>query len=269
MRVAPEELLRAYDVEVRGSFADQPPTGWTAQRDGPLIRCLTPRDGFAMLTADAAGLSPDALVALVDRTFGYFAERGLGFEWKTFDHDRQDLIPLLLQRGARPEPHEALVMGDAAALAAQPMLPAGLTLTAVTDRADLERIAELMSDVWGEDRSWMAGDLEARLAGPEPIEIFIVKDGDLAVSAAWLVPLPGTRVAGLWGGSTRAGYRGRGVYRALVARRAQLAVERGYPILQVDATDDSRPILERLGLRVVGGTTPYVTTNRDAQAAGP
>jgi hypothetical protein len=43
-----------------------------------------------------------------------------------------------------------------------------------------------------------------------------------------------------------------------VARRAQIALERGYSILQVDASDDSRPILERLGLQVVGGTTPYV-----------
>lgn len=62
----------------------------------------------------------------------------------------------------------------------------------------------------------------------------------------------------MWGGSTRPEYRGRGIYRALVARRAQLAVDRGYPILQVDASDDSRPILQRLGLRVIGGTTPYV-----------
>ena len=54
-------------------------------------------------------------------------------------------------------------------------------------------------------------------------------------------------------------YRGRGIYRALVARRAQLAIEGGYSILQVDASDDSRPILERLGLHVVGGTTPFVT----------
>ena len=54
------------------------------------------------------------------------------------------------------------------------------------------------------------------------------------------------------------GVPGQGIYRALVARRAQLAVERGHRILQVDASDDSRPILERLGLCVVGGTTPYI-----------
>jgi GNAT superfamily N-acetyltransferase len=258
--LTPEELLRVYDAEVRGSFAERLPDGWTGEQDGPLIRCLTPRDGFAMLTVDASALTSAELTALVDRTFAYYGERGLGFEWKTFDHDRTDLLPLLQAHGARPEPHEALVMGEAQRLAVEAPLPDDLTMTSTTDRADLERIAALMSDVWNQDRSWMADDLAARLAGSEPIEVFIVKDGDLAVSAAWLVPVPGTRIAGFWGGSTRAAYRGRGIYRALVAHRARLAVARGYSILQVDASDDSRPILERLGLQIVGGTTPYVTT---------
>ena len=256
--MTPDELLAVYDAEVRGCFAEHLPTGWAGEPDGPVFRATTPRFGMAMFTEDASNLTHDELVALVDRTFAYYRERGLGFEWKTFDHDRPDLVPLLVERGAQAEPHEALVMGSASALAAEPTLPAGLTMTRVTDRADLERIAELMSEVWDEDRSWLADDLEARLASAEPIEVFVVKDGDRAVSAAWLVPLAGTRVAGLWGGSTLAAYRGRGIYRALVAHRARVALARGYPILQVDASDDNRPILQRLGLQVVGGTTPYV-----------
>jgi len=43
-----------------------------------------------------------------------------------------------------------------------------------------------------------------------------------------------------------------------VARRAQLAVARGVRYLQVDASDDSKPILLRLGFRAVTTTTPYV-----------
>ena len=164
--MTPDELLAVYDAEVRRTFPDRLPTGWTAEQDGPLTRCTisTPRGGMAMLTRDASNLTDDELVALVERTFAVYGERGLGFEWKTFDHDRPDLIPLLVERGARAEPHEALVMGDATTLAAEPTLPAGLTMTRVTDRADLERIAELMSEVWAEDRSWLADDLEARLA---------------------------------------------------------------------------------------------------------
>jgi GNAT superfamily N-acetyltransferase len=53
------------------------------------------------------------------------------------------------------------------------------------------------------------------------------------------------------GGCVRASARGRGVYRALIARRWQLAVERGTPALAVQAGPMSRPILERLGFRTV------------------
>ena len=68
----------------------------------------------------------------------------------------------------------------------------------------------------------------------------------------------GTDFASLWGGSTLPSRRRQGIYRALVGRRATLAAERGYRYLQVDASPDSRPILERLGLRVLTTTTPYV-----------
>jgi GNAT superfamily N-acetyltransferase len=266
--MTPAVLLRLYDDEVRGSFARRLPAGWVGESDGPLTRCVTSRDGFAMLTAPADGLSTRELEELVDRTVGHFAATGWSFEWKTYDHDRADLRPLLLDRGAVAEDHEALVLGEARLLAGDPVLPDGIALREVAERRDLERIARMESEVWGEDWSWLADDLAERLAGEDPIHVFVAEDtaagepsedGEaVVVSAAWLVPLPGTRVAGMWGGSTLEAYRGRGIYRALVALRAQLALDLGHPFLQVDASDDSRPILERLGLHVVGGTQPFV-----------
>ena len=76
---------------------------------------------------------------------------------------------------------------------------------------------------------------------------------------------PGTDFAGLWGGSTLTPWRGRGIYRALVAVRARLAVRRGVRYLQVDASDDSAPILRRLGFRAITTTTPYVWTPPEAR----
>lgn len=262
------ELLELHDRQVRGSFRDRLPPTWSLVQDGPLARCDTPREGFAMLTEDATALTTAELADLVERTVTHYAASGRGFEWKTFDHDRADLPPLLLERGARPEPHESLVLGEARLLAADPVLPDGLTMRAVTERADLERVAAMESEVWGEDWAWLADDLEERQSGPAPAEVLVVEDGDLVVSAAWLVPLTGTQVAGLWGGSTLAAYRGRGIYRALVAARATAALGHGCTVLQVDASEDSRPILERLGLRTVGGTTPYVFPASTTQSGG-
>lgn len=82
--------------------------------------------------------------------------------------------------------------------------------------------------------------------------------GDVPVSAARMELVPGTRFAGLWGGGTVESWRGRGIYRALVAHRARAAVERGYRYLQVDALATSRPILERLGFEPLTITQPHV-----------
>jgi len=60
------------------------------------------------------------------------------------------------------------------------------------------------------------------------------------------------------GRATLAAWRGRGIYKATVAYRAGLAAGRGYGLLEVDASDDSRPILERLGFVPVTTTTPFV-----------
>jgi GNAT superfamily N-acetyltransferase len=143
-------------------------------------------------------------------------------------------------------------------MARDSVLPAGVALRAVTQREDFRRIADMESQVWGADWSWLAADLAAR--DPSGVTVLVAEAGDDVVSAAWLVYNWGTEFAGLWGGSTLPGWRGRGIYRALVARRAQLAAQRGARYLHVDASADSGPILERLGFVAITTTTPYVWT---------
>jgi hypothetical protein len=61
----------------------------------------------------------------------------------------------------------------------------------------------------------------------------------------------------MWGGGTLPGWRRRGIYRALVVYRAKLAATRGYRFLQVDASAQSQPILQRLGFVSLARTTPF------------
>lgn len=246
-------LLAAYDAQVRTALADRPPPGVTCDWDGPLLRCTGMHRGFVNYRS-LAGVEVDALIA---RTIAFFAERDEAFEWKTHGHDQPaDLPNRLLSQGFVPEDVETVMIGDAAQMARDPVLPTGVTLREVSERGDFVRIAEMESDVWGEDWSWLADDLASR----NGVTVLVAEAGSDVVSAAWLVLNPGTEFAGLWGGSTRSTWRGRGIYRALVARRAQFAVEHGVKYLQVDASADSRPILERLGFVAVTTTTPYMWT---------
>jgi GNAT superfamily N-acetyltransferase len=267
----PVALREAYDTRLRTFVPAHLPAGMEVDTDGPLIR-LTDDGGFVTYRS-VESLTPSDLDALIARTRDFYADRGMDVEWKFHGHDRPaDLPERLVAAGFEPEQEEVVLVGLAAPLAdPDPPLPAGVRLREVTDRADLDPIDDLKVAVWGGDHSDQAGALEREIAA-DPSGITVVSASTAGgagqhstevgpiVSAAWVRYIPGTGFATLWGGATRPDWRGRGIYRALVAYRAWLAVERGYTYLQVDAMPMSRPILERLGFVAVTTTTPYVFT---------
>lgn len=259
MTLLAADLLTAYDNQLRTALSGRLPAGWVLSWDGPLMRVSGGYRGFVGYR-DLAGLAGPELDALIERTCAYFDGQGEAFEWKWHAHDRPaDLADRLLAHGFEPEESETVLVGGATELTEAPPLPAGVRIVEVTAEADLRRIGELESEVWNEDWSWLAEDLiERRRADPELLPVYAAEAGGRFVSAAWLSISPGTDFAGLWGGSTLAEWRGRGIYRALVAVRARRAAELGHRYLQVDASADSQPILSRLGFVAITTTRPYV-----------
>ncbi len=253
-------LLRAYDSQLRPAETAALPDGVHAEKDGPVTRVVGWHRGFVS-TPNDLGLEPEALDALIARQKDFFAARGEAVEWKARGHDRPPgLSERLLGAGFAPEATETVVVAtaaDVACLSAAP--PDGVVLRHVTEDADMDRIAAMESRVWGADRSWLAAELKAG-AGNGGVVVLAAEAAGQVVAAAWLEWKPGTQFAALWGGSTLAAWRRQGIYRALVARRAALAAELGVRYLQVDASDDSRPILERLGFTAITTTTAYVWT---------
>ena len=266
----PQTLLTAYDANLRARVPDPVPDGVTVEHDGPLIRILGLDAGGFLTYRSLDGLDGPALDELIARQRAYFAERGQSVEWKLHGHDRPaDLGERLRAAGFEPEETETVVVGPVAALAAtMPVLPAGVRLREVTNRPDLDAIARMEEAVWGDDRDWLAEGLEKELtADPQGLSVVVAEAEEppgsgatTVVSAGWVRYVSGTGFATLWGGSTLKPWRRRGIYRALVTYRARLAAARGYTLLQVDASDDSRPILERLGFVALTTTTPYVWT---------
>jgi GNAT superfamily N-acetyltransferase len=193
-----------------------------------------------------------------------FAERGERFEWKLHAHDQPaDLAQRLLGAGFVPEEMETVVIAPVDAVAREPQLPDGVRLREVDERADFDRIAAMEETIWGDGRAWLADSLEAEhVVDPKAIAIIVAEAGADVVCAAWVRFASGTKFATLWGGGTLPDWRGRGIYRAVVAYRANLASARGFRYLQVDASDESRPILERLGFVAVTTTTPYIWSPR-------
>jgi GNAT superfamily N-acetyltransferase len=253
------DLLAAYDSQLRRNVPTRPPEGQKFELRGPVLRVTGQYRGFVD-TAQNLQVEDDELDALIREHRDFFATRGESVEWKTRAHDLPANIDERLRAaGFVAEPTETVLIAEVEHLAVEAELPDGVVLREVHARRDLERIAEMETAVWGEDFGWMADDLQSRIsADPDGIVVLVAESDGRVVSAAWLVFKPGTDFAGLWGGSTLAPWRGKGIYKALVAKRATLARERGTRFLQVDASTDSEPILTRLGFEAVTTTTPYV-----------
>jgi GNAT superfamily N-acetyltransferase len=143
--------------------------------------------------------------------------------------------------------------------------PAGVEFRAATTPARVQDILPVLDQVWGGDHRWKADELSAMLGDNErALDIVIAYADGRPVASSWIEYYDARPFATLWGGSTLPDYRGRGIYRHLVRLRAALASKRGVRFLTVDAGDESRPILERLGFKILGMTTPYIWTRRPA-----
>ncbi|WP_074317605.1 GNAT family N-acetyltransferase [Micromonospora cremea] len=256
-------LRAAYDNQLRPEVPDPVPAGVTVERDGPLVRICGLDAGGFLTYRDLGGLTGDALDELIARQVELFRQRGESVEWKLNEHDEPaDLADRLRAAGFVAQERETVVIGPVAALAAAlPVAPEGVRLREVTSRADLERIAAMEEEVWQADRSHLVRGLVKEIdADPNSITVVVAEAGETVVSAGWVRFPANTGFGTLWGGSTLPQWRRKGIYRALVAYRARLADQRGRTLLQVDASEDSRPILQRLGLVPVTTTTPYVYT---------
>jgi len=256
------QLLAAYDAQLRDRVPERLPEGVTAERDGPLVRFVGFEGGGFVGYRDLAGLDGAELDTLIARQVEVFAVRNERFEWKLHGHDLPaDLPDRLRAAGFVPEEIETVVIAPVDAIAGEPLLPDGVALREVVERADFDRIAAMEEAVWadGSSHGWLAASLEKeQAADPDAISIVVAEAGSEVVCAAWIRFEGETDFATLWGGGTLPAWRGRGIYKAIVAYRANLARERGHRYVQVDASADSRPILERLGFVAVTTTTPYV-----------
>lgn len=253
----PRHVLALFDHQIRQGCSGEPATSQSIL-DRPSIRALGSDGSWATLVwSDLDETTADAAIA---EQVARFAPLGSDFEWKLYTHDRPaNLADRLVAAGFRPGPEEALLVADAAELPTNVALPDGVRLLDVTVAAGVRLVVQAHEAAFGAPHASLERRLLAQLAeGPDSMAAVVAMAGDIPICAGRIELHQGTSFASLWGGGTAPAWRGRGVYRALVAHRARLAIERGYRYLQVDAMPASEPILRRLGFVRLGTTIPYV-----------
>jgi GNAT superfamily N-acetyltransferase len=249
-----KQIRQIYDRYIRRE-ADYP--NFTREVLPGIVR-LAPRgsdeEGYIAYTH----LDKSNVEAAIEAQIAYFEKLGAGFEWKLYDYDTPtDLKQRLERRGFEIGEDEAILFFDLGSLPARLRLPVQADVRRMMPGYPLDDILTIENEVWDTDHSRLVERLKrTQTEHEELISLYIAYVNDEPAAAGWIEYYPDKPVAGLWGGSTRAAFRGRGLYKALLARRAQEALQRGVSYLTVDASPMSRPILERLGFQLVAISNP-------------
>lgn len=201
---------------------------------------------------------------VIQEQVSYYESIGQDFEWKLYGHDRPaDLKERLQARGFAIEEMESIMVLD---LKESPEILWQPIAADIRRIQTLEKIADVRTveeQVWGEDYSWLAQYLSGALSDyPEQMSVYVAYVGDQPASAAWTYFPKHSQFASLWGGSTLQEFRKRGLYTGLLAVRAQEAKDRQLRYLTVDASEMSRPILEKYGFERITYSYPCKWTRK-------
>ena len=178
-----------------------------------------------------------------------------------------DLAERLAAYGVVPDPHgesfDVMVLPADAAPVQQRM--AGLEIVDALASAEAFQQADAVSGEafrsnLSRDTRGYAEQLERRRAAQRATgnrHVLLARvDGEPAGTAGLTLRPPGGAI--LNGGAVRPGFRGRGVYRALVAARMAIVRQAGLPGVSVWGGQMSGPILARLGFVTVGWRKFYL-----------
>ena len=205
-------------------------------------------------------LADDQVEAAVQREAAHFRGLGQEVEWKVFSHDRPlRLTSYLAAAGFVPDETETFLIYDLDDGGLEVENLPGIDVRRASDEAGLRDYAAANCAAFGpSDHPYQQVDVLLPRLHDGSLSIYVAYADDKPICAGRLELLADRAFAGLYGGGTDPAWRGRGVYRAVVAARGAEARSRGVRYLTVDARETSRPILERLGFVTLAQVTGWV-----------
>lgn len=244
-----QAILDLFDQEMRID-APIPGSGFTRECEGAVVRLVGPSDAAHDNYIVFSRLDEATVEGAIRREIEAFSANRHAFEWKVFAHDRPpDLGDRLLRHGFEAEGKETLLFrklsDDATTL---PEVP-DVLIRRIRHPDELADVMAVQNMVWGEDHGWLRDALAKELAEMgDDLEILLADLIGIGPAAtSWMRRHSETSFASIWGAATLVPFRRRGIYTALVDRHAATARRLGATLMTVDANDNSRPVLERIG----------------------
>ena len=255
-----EDLVAHLPTPTDGARVDRP---WGVLRQAG-------RHGRDFCNVVAVRLSPDDVDDAVAEARAWYAALGQPEHawWIGDSATPPDLEERLAGHGFVPDPEQpsatAMVLDRAPTVVAHP----GIEVRPLAGVDDLRTMLEIDVAVWEtteQDRASLFDDLGTtweRICAQTGRTTYLAWPDGVPSAYATLV-MTGSGVGTLLGGTTLPEARGRGLYQALVQRRWDDAVAQGAPGLVVQASEMSRPVLERIGFVATGTVRLWADLVRD------
>ncbi len=207
-------------------------------------------------------LSPEEADEVIDRTIAEYRANGSKFRWPVPpDVEPHDLGARLEKRGFKSMIIRALARptGPLEKIATDPKIS-----VEEVDLSNVDHFTQMIARGWGMDPVPLDVFHRALLSSPERRHhLFLARYGGEPAGASNMAMFP--RSMFMQGAVTVPEYRGRGIYRAMVETRLELAAARGVPLATIHANAaTSAPILAKLGFKEVVSFPFYTWSPTDA-----
>ncbi len=235
--------------------------GYSKFEDKRLVRLVTEKNRGSLISYFE--LSERNANAAIQNEIKYFQSLNRSFEWKVYDFDSPaDITEKLVAQGFEKEESESFMVLDLSNIPSNTNIYIDTNLNRqvmeVKSMQGIKDAINVQQQVWGRDLSEQLEYLiHYKKTQPDLITIYVVYDHDAPVSSGWITYNDQSPFAGIWGGSTIEKHRGKGYYSELLHQRIIDAKTRGIRYLTIDASDMSKPIVEKYGFKKIAVTTPF------------
>jgi hypothetical protein len=238
-------LLICYDKDLRLHI-----TYPEARREisNDVVRFIRRAPGMNVVSFTFAGEME--LKSVIGREVDYLAPMNQPFTWKVYEHDHlPNLGDALLGSGFAGDTDPAAVMVlDVNQAPALKIEAPKADIRCITEQDGLKDIVHVLDGVYGGHNDWVYERMGLHLQVPGYLSLYAAYVDGQPAAIAWTY-FPGRKFATLFGGTTLAEYRNRGLYTSLLHTRLWEIRERGYPFAVVEAGPMSKPIVAKHGFQ--------------------
>ena len=258
-----QEILKLYDAHLR---RDAYVPGMPNQQLPEVARYIDRLglEGLIMWHRFDAADAP----RIVAREIEYFSAAAAEFTWKVYADDQPEQLPSLLEQAGMKAARLDTAMICEVSKAAEIACSSTAQIRKISEPHGIKDLLAVWETVWpGTSGGWATILAEELVRAPERQQVLVAYDHEQPVATCYIVLDPRRKFAYLGGGATIPSHRGRGLYRALVAERAQIAQQHGTQFLAVEASPKSAPILSRLGFEALTELRFYERKRRGESAS--